>query len=57
MSFLTKGTKERYIPNTRHYPEQCLEAIECSDSVYYPETMEHEELDALARGKVVRWDK
>jgi len=57
MSFLTKGKKERYIPNTRHYPQQCLEAIESGDSVYYPATMEHKELDALAKGKLIRWDK
>jgi len=44
MSFLSRGEKERYIPNTRHYPEQCLEAIEEGDSVFYPETMTHEEL-------------
>jgi len=44
MSFLSRGEKERYIPNTRHYPEQCLEAIEPGDKVFYPETMEHSEL-------------
>ena len=44
MSFLSRGEKERYIPNTRHYPEQCLEAIEPGDKVFYPETMEHDHL-------------
>jgi len=44
MSFLGRGDKERYIPNTRHYPEQCLEAISNTDSVIYPETMEHADL-------------
>lgn len=47
MSFLSRGKKERYIPNTRHYPEQCLEAIEDGDVVLYPETMEHEELGCV----------
>jgi len=44
MSFLTRGEKERFIPNTRHYEAQTLEAIEESDSVFYPETMTHEEM-------------
>ena len=47
MSFLSRGVKERYIPNTRHYPEQCLEAIDPGDKVFYPQTMTHEELGCV----------
>ena len=47
MSFLSRSEKERHIPNTRFYKEQCLEAIESSDCVYYPQTMEHDELKSL----------
>jgi hypothetical protein len=50
MSFLTRGAKERYIPNTRHYEEQCLEAIELGDVVLYPDTMEHKELFSIGLG-------
>lgn len=47
MSFLSRGEKERYIPNTRHYAEQCLEAIEEGDKVFYPETMTHQEIGCI----------
>ena len=47
MSFLSRGVKERYIPNTQHYPEQCLEAIDPGDKVFYPDTMTHEELGCV----------
>jgi len=45
MSFLSQGVKERYIPNTRFYEAQTLEKIEECDRLFYPETMEHDELD------------
>jgi hypothetical protein len=52
MSFLSRGVKERYIPNTRHYPEQCLEAIDPGDKVFYPDTMTHAELGCIGSVKV-----
>ena len=45
MSFLSQELKERYIPNTRFYEAQTLEKIEESDRLFYPGTMEHEELN------------
>ena len=45
MSFLSQEVKERYIPNTRFYEAQTLEKIEESDRLFYPGTMEHEELN------------
>lgn len=47
MSFLSRGVKERYIPNTQHYRAQCLEAIDPGDKVFYPRTMTHEELGCV----------
>jgi hypothetical protein len=47
MSFLSRGEKQRYIPNTKHYRAQCLEAIEEGDTVFYPRTMTHEELGCI----------